>query len=70
MSRTALAIFAIAILISSGLWLSMRAAAVANLDLLPVRNRRRVRWWQQNSRHVQLGLAGLALTSVIVQLTS
>lgn len=70
MSSPALAILAIATLVSFGLWLSMRVAGLADLELLPARCRRRVRWWQGNARNVQLACAVVAAASACVQIST
>lgn len=70
MSRSAFAVLAIALLISFGLWLSTRAAGLAEVELLPARCRRRVRWWQGNARYVQLGCAAVAVAAACVQIGS
>jgi hypothetical protein len=70
MSGSALAILGIAILVSLGLWLSVRAAELANVELLPARSLRRVRWWQGNAKHVHIACAVLALAAACVQITS
>jgi hypothetical protein len=70
LSRSALAILAIAMLVSSGLWLSMRAARLAEVEVLPAYCRRRVRWWQHNATHVQLGCALAALAAACMQVGS
>jgi hypothetical protein len=67
MSRSALAILGIAIVISAGLWLSMRIAASASIDLLPARYRRRLQWWQGNGRTVQFACALVAVAAACVQ---
>jgi hypothetical protein len=69
MSRSALAILGIAILVSFALWLSMRVAArTTSMELLPVRCRRRIQWWQGNERIVQFGCALVAVSAAAVQL--
>jgi hypothetical protein len=68
LSTLALAVFGIAVLTSLGLWLSMRVAGLAEVDLLPVRYRRRVRWWQGNERNVQFTCAALAFAAACLQI--
>jgi hypothetical protein len=60
----------IAVLVSLGLWLSMRAAALADIEILSARYRRRVRWWQGNRWHVQIACGVIALAAAGVQLGS
>jgi hypothetical protein len=68
MSRPVLAVLGIAVLISLGLWLSMRAAGLADIEVLPARYRRRVVWWQGNQKHVQLACAVVAVAAACVQI--
>jgi len=74
MSSSTLAILVISILVSSGLWVSMRAIDLADLqaavERLPARQRRRVLWWQGNAKHIQLLCALVAAATVCVQLSS
>ena len=70
MSRSALVVLALATLASSGLWLSMRAAAAAGtaaVEVLPARSLRRVRWWQANARHFHLACAMVAITAACIR---
>ncbi len=67
MSRSALAILGIALVVSLGLWLSMRIAARTSVDVLPARYRRRIQWWQGNERIVQVGCALAAVGAACVQ---
>ena len=70
MSKTALAILALAILVSAGMWLSVRAAGLAEIQLLPSHYRRRVQWWQSNARHVQFGCAAAVCVAAALQLST
>jgi hypothetical protein len=63
-----LAVVAVSVLSSLGLWLSLRVARFAQVELLPVRYRRRVRWWLSNAAHAQLGCLAVALVAVSIQL--
>jgi len=67
MSRSAMAIFGIAFITSAGLWLSLRIAATASIDLLPARYRRRMQWWQGNGRTVQVACALVIVGTACVQ---
>lgn len=69
MSRSAVAILALAALVSFGLWLSMRGASLEEVELLPARCRRRVRWWQRNAKCVQLACAVVAVAAVCLQVS-
>jgi len=66
------AVLMIAVLASAGLWLSMRAVGLADVqavvERLPTRLRRRVRWWQGNARHIQMFCLVAAVASVGVAL--
>jgi hypothetical protein len=63
------AILALAALVSFGLWLSMRGASLEEVELLPARCRRRVRWWQRNAKCVQLACAVVAVAAVCLQVS-
>jgi hypothetical protein len=67
-SKSALAILAFATLVWFGVWLSVRAAGLAEIQLLPAHCRRRVRWWQSNARHVQIGCAVAACAAACLQI--
>jgi hypothetical protein len=69
-SDAALAVFAIATLVSFGVWLSVRAAGLAEIELLPGRCRRRVYWWQSNAKPVQIICAAAALAAACLQVTA
>lgn len=68
MSKSALAILGIAVVVSLAFWLSMRVAARAEMQLLPARYRRRVQWWQGNERNVQFACCLVAVATVCVEL--
>jgi hypothetical protein len=68
MSRSALAIIGIGMVLSLGLWLSMRIASHTRTEMLPARCRRRIQWWQGNERIVQLGCAVAVISGACVQL--
>jgi hypothetical protein len=69
-----MAILISAIMVSFGLWLSMRAAGLADAQLaltrLPPRIQRRLRWWQGNAMRVQLICAAAAVTALGFQFSS
>jgi hypothetical protein len=67
-SKSALAILLIATLVWFGAWLSVRAAGLAEIQLLPAHCRRRVQWWQGNARHVRLVCAFAAGAAACLQL--
>ena len=69
LSTSALAIVAIAALISLGLWLSMAAARFARMEVLPAHSRRRVQWWQANTAHIQVACVLVALVAACLQLS-
>jgi hypothetical protein len=64
-SQSMLVLAAIALLVSSAMWLSLRATAGADLTVLPGYCCRRVQWWQANSRYVYL-LCGTATALTVV----
>jgi hypothetical protein len=66
-SRTQ-ALIAIATLVAAVTWLYLRAATVAELEILPARCRKRLRWCQRNNRYVYVGCLALALAAVLAQL--
>jgi hypothetical protein len=68
MSKSALAILLIAALVWFGVWLAVRAAGLAEIQLLPAHCRRRVQWWQSNARHVQIICAVAAIAAAGMQL--
>ena len=70
MSKTALAILALAVLLSAGVWLSERAAGLAEIQLLPSHCRRRVQWWQSNARHVQIACALAACAAAGIEISN
>ncbi len=51
------AIIACAVLVSVGMWLSVRVARAGDLGLLPAYARRRMHWCRTNATHIQLGCA-------------
>jgi hypothetical protein len=59
-----------AALVSFGLWVSMRGASLEEVELLPPRCRRRVRWWQRNARCVQLACLVVAVAAVCLQVSA
>jgi hypothetical protein len=67
MSSSALTVVALATLASAGLWLSMLAAANADVDVLPAGSLRRLRWWQAKARNFHLTCAMVAIVAVCVQ---
>jgi hypothetical protein len=70
MASPAFALIAMSALVASALWLSLRAIAGAELEVLPARCRRRLMWWQRHYRPVYLGCAAAAVTAALVQLVS
>jgi hypothetical protein len=68
MSKSALAILLIAALVWFGVWLAVRAAGLAEIQLLPAHCRRRVQWWRSNARHVQIICAVAAIAAAGMQL--
>lgn len=68
MSQTMLPLAAVAVLVSVALWLSLRATAGSDLTVLPPYCRKRVQWWQANSRYVYLACALVGVLTVLVEL--
>ena len=64
----AFSLIVIALVVSLGQWLSMRAAGHVDMHLLPEHSRRHVRWMTVNSGHIQLTCAGLAAVAVCLQM--
>jgi hypothetical protein len=61
------AFFAVTAMVPLGMWCSLRAAAAADLTVLPPRSLRRLRSWQRNAHHVYRGSASLVLVVGLVQ---
>ena len=59
MSRSAIALFAVAALVWVGLRLSMYAARLSHTEFLPAHSQRQV-WWQANALPAQLTCALIA----------
>ncbi|MCW2493727.1 MAG: hypothetical protein QOH56_490 [Pseudonocardiales bacterium] len=67
MSQTMLAITAIACLVSTSMWLSLRVAAASDLAVLPSSSRRRLLWCRLNARTVYLVCGGVGLIAIVLQ---
>ena len=46
----ALWLLAGAVVFAAAMWLSVHVVPISDLDVLPVRCRRRIEWWQRNAR--------------------
>lgn len=68
MSQSMLALTGIALLVSSAMWMSLRASTASDLAVLPAYCRKRVLWWQSNSRYVYLACAAVCVVTVLVEL--
>ncbi len=68
MAQIVLALTGLALLVTAGMWASLRIAAVSDLAPLPASCRRRLHWWQVNARIVYVGCAVLAVFCVAVHL--
>lgn len=66
----ALGLMAFAILIAAVTWLSLRLVPMSELDVLPARCRRRIRWYQVNARWVYLCCAALAAGAGLTHLSN
>jgi hypothetical protein len=67
MSQTMLAISAIACLVSTSMWLSLRVGAASDLAVLPASCRRRLHWCRLNARTVYLICGGVGLITIVLQ---
>jgi hypothetical protein len=67
MASAAVALITLAATVAAGLWLALRATALAELDL-PARWRRRALWWQSHHTPVYVGCAVLATAAGLTQL--
>lgn len=66
----ALGLMALAILIAAVMWLSLRLVPMSELDVLPARSQRRIRWCQLNARWIYLCCAALAVGAGLTHLSS
>lgn len=66
----ALGLMAFAILIAAVTWLSLRLVPMSQLDVLPSRCRRRIRWRQLNARWIYLCCAAFAIGAGLTHLSS
>lgn len=66
----ALALLAIAAVIAAAMWLSLRVVPMSDLDVLPVRCRRRIRWWQVNARWAYACCAVVAVGALLTHLST
>ncbi|HZC54220.1 MAG TPA: hypothetical protein VE441_17225 [Mycobacterium sp.] len=65
-----LALLAIAVVVATAMWLSLRAVPTSDLDVLPVRSLRRIRWWQLNARRIYACCAVLAATGLLAHIST
>jgi hypothetical protein len=65
----ALPLLAIAVVVPAAMWLSLRAVPMSDLDVLPVRCRRRIRWWQLNARWLYVSCAALAAAAALTHVS-
>jgi hypothetical protein len=70
MAAPTIALIAISALVAGALWLSLRVADAADLEVLPAHSRRRVRWWQSHHTHVYLVCAAVAAAAGLTQLAA
>lgn len=68
MASPAVALITLAATVAGGLWLALRATALAELDILPARWRKRVRWWQTHHSPVFIGCAAVAMAAGLTRL--
>lgn len=62
------ALLVIAMMLSAGTWVSLRAASAGGPAPLPTDCLRRLRWWQQNARHIYAGCAAVTLCAALARL--
>ena len=67
MSRTAIALLALALIVLVGQWLWARAIVHVDPALIPACSRRRVQWLRSNTAHIEYASALLALCAVGLQ---
>jgi hypothetical protein len=65
-----LALLAIAVVVAAAMWLSLRVVPMSDLDVLPVRCRRRIRWWQLNAHWIYACCAVLAAGGLLTHLST
>lgn len=70
MASAAAALITLAATVAGGLWLARRATALAELDMLPARWRKRVLWWQSHHGPVYVGCALVALAAGLTRVAS
>ncbi|MDT4924204.1 MAG: hypothetical protein QOG01_1917 [Pseudonocardiales bacterium] len=70
MASPTVALIAMSALVAGSLWLSLRAMAGAELEVLPAHCRRRMLWWQRHYRPVYFGCAVAAAAAGVAQLVS
>ena len=58
------AVLVTAVVVAAGMW-SLRVVAMSDLDGLPARCRRRIRWWQLNARWVYVCCAVVAAGATV-----
>jgi hypothetical protein len=68
MSQPMAVLTAVAVLVSAGMWMSLRVAAGSDLGVLPASCRRRLSWWRVNARGVYLICAVVFAVTVAWQL--
>jgi hypothetical protein len=67
MIRSMFALFAVAVMVPGGMWCTLRAAAAADLTVMPPSARRRLTSWQKNAHHVYVGSGSLAIVVGLIQ---
>ncbi|MDX6253706.1 MAG: hypothetical protein QOJ11_40 [Frankiales bacterium] len=67
MLRSMFALCAIAAMVPAGMWCTLRAAAAADLTVMPLRARRRLNSWQKHARQVYVGSGSLAVVVGLIQ---
>ena len=68
MSQSMLALDGIAVLVATAMWLSLRLSTGLDLAVLPAYCRKRMQWWQANSRYVYLLCAAIGVLTLLLEL--
>ena len=66
----ALWLLAAAVVFAAAMWLSVHVVPISDLDLLPVRCRRRIEWWQCNARKAYACCAVLAAAASVMHFST
>ena len=70
MTEPAVPLLTLAVLMPAATWCSLRATAAVDLDFLPRRSQRRIKWWQAHAGYVYVAGAVLAVLTIAHEITS